>query len=123
SSDVCSSDLSPASSFPRARRNSTTTRVTATTNERRHDRRSAERVARAAHRAHRILAAMGAERLPEPPDMHVDRARVDVDVAAPDTIEQLFPAPDSPGFLHQRRQQPELGRPELQWLAAPVHPV
>src|SRR5438874_5859250 len=50
---------------------------------------AAEAITDAAHRLEKVLVARGLERLAEPPDMHVDRALLDVDVVAPDLVEQL----------------------------------
>jgi MFS family permease len=61
---------------------------------RRRDRRGAEltgfeieRVARRADCAHEVGAAIGVERLAQAADMHVDGARLDIDVVAPDRVQ------------------------------------
>src|SRR4051812_26370890 len=55
--------------------------------------------------------------------MHVDGSLVDVDVTAPDPIHQLLAREDARGSLHQELEQLELGRPEMQLLAAAAHAV
>src|SRR3954469_15764884 len=55
--------------------------------------------------------------------MHVDGSFIDVDVTAPDTVQQLLPREDAPGPLHQELEQLELGRPEMQLLATAAHAV
>src|SRR5690554_1513683 len=53
---------------------------------------SAQGVTGAAHGAKGVVAAMAAQRLAQPADMYVDGAGLDMDVAAPDPVEQLFTA-------------------------------
>ena len=48
---------------------------------------SAHRVARAAHRADRVFAPLRAERLAQAAHMHIDSARVDIDVAPPYSVQ------------------------------------
>ena len=45
---------------------------------------------------------------PEPPYVDVDRAGLDVDVRAPDGVEQLLAAEDATGVLHQVVEQAEV---------------
>src|SRR6185312_12317839 len=71
-----------------------------------------EGVARTAHGADRIAAA--AESLAEPPDMDVDRALVDINVAAPDAVQHLGTGEDAAGRLHEELEELELGRPEME---------
>src|SRR3954468_11841172 len=61
-----------------------------------------ERVAGAAHGADRILLAAGVEQLAQPADMHIDGALVDVDVTAPDAVEQLLAAEHAAGMLQEK---------------------
>ena len=49
-----------------------------------------QRVAGAADGADRVLLAAGVEQLAQAADMHIDGALVDIDVAAPDAVEQLL---------------------------------
>ena len=55
--------------------------------------------------------------------MHIDRARIDKNVAPPDPVEQLFPAPDAAGSFHEGAQQTKLGGAKLQRRPRPLHPV
>src|ERR1700747_1569519 len=72
-----------------------------------------ERVTGAAHGADRILLAAGVEQLAQAPDMHVHGALVDIDIAAPDAVEQLFAAEHAPGILQEKFEQPVFGRSEI----------
>src|SRR5215212_1687502 len=58
----------------------------------------------APHGAYRILFAGGVEQLAQAPDMHIDRALVDIDVAAPDAVEQLLAAEYPPRMLQKKLQ-------------------
>ena len=55
--------------------------------------------------------------------MNVHSARVDIDIAAPNVVEQLVAAEDTAGFLKQRRQQPVLCRPQFQFIARTAYAV
>lgn len=48
---------------------------------------SAHRVASAAHSADRIVASLGAQCFAQPAHMHINRARVDINVAPPDAVQ------------------------------------
>src|SRR5260370_29863511 len=72
-----------------------------------------ERVAGAAHGADRILLAAGVEQFAQPPDMHIDRALVDIDVAAPDAVEQLLAAEHPARMFQKKLQEPVFGRAEI----------
>src|SRR5579863_1489950 len=72
-----------------------------------------ERVAGAAHRADRVLLAAGIEQFAQTPDVHVDRALVDIDVAAPDAVEQLLAREHAAGMLEEEFEQAIFGRPEI----------
>ena len=73
-----------------------------------------EGIAGAADGADRIRLAGGVEGLAQAADMDVDGALVDVDVAAPDAVEELLAREDPPGLSHQELEQLELGRAEMQ---------
>src|SRR5579872_3829330 len=45
--------------------------------------------------------------------MHVHRALVDIDVATPDTVEQLLAAEDAAGMLEEEFEQPVFGWAEI----------
>ena len=66
---------------------------------------------------------MGGQRLSQTPDVDIDRPRVDIDVAPPDPVEQLFARPDPLGFFQKGREQPEFGRAKFQRIAVPAYPV
>src|SRR3979490_3400737 len=72
-----------------------------------------QRVAGAAHGADRILLAAGIEQLAQAADMYVDGALVDIDVAAPDAVEQLLAAEHAAGMLEEEFQQAIFGRAEI----------
>src|SRR6202051_2563693 len=72
-----------------------------------------ERVARAAHGADRILLTTRIEQFTQPSDMHVHRALIDIDVAAPDAVEQLLAAEHAARMLQEKFQQPVFGRSEI----------
>ncbi len=80
-----------------------------------------EAVARAAHGLHEAVEAALLERLAQPPDVHVDRALLDVHVAAPDAVEQLAPRVDAVRVRHQESEQPVLRRAERNRLASRGH--
>ena len=62
------------------------------------------------------------ERLAQAADVDVDGADLDVDVLAPDPVEQLLAARDPARALHQRVEQAELGRAEVDVALAALHP-
>src|ERR1700681_2426773 len=72
-----------------------------------------ERVAGAAHGADRILLAARIEQFAQPPDMHIHGALVDIDVAAPDAVEQLLAGKHPARMLEKNLQQPVFGRAEI----------
>lgn len=49
-----------------------------------------QRVSGTAHRAQRVIAAMHPKRLAQAADVHINGAGIDIDVAPPDPIQQLF---------------------------------
>src|SRR5690606_4168334 len=70
-------------------------------------------VAGAADGADDVGHAPAVDRLAQPPDMHVDRALVDIDGLAPDVVEQLCAREDAAGMPHHEFQELELRRPKL----------
>src|ERR1700719_765709 len=66
-----------------------------------------EGVTGAANGADRVGGAAAIKRLAQASDMDVDGALVDVDVAAPDTIEQLLARKHPARVLHQGVEQAE----------------
>src|SRR3546814_1073043 len=56
-------------------------------------------------------------------DVHVDRAFLDVDVAAPDVVEQLGARVDALGVGHEEVQQAVLGGADLHRLVVGEHAV
>src|ERR1700687_1050062 len=61
-------------------------------------------IAGAAHGADRILLTAGVEQFAQPPDMHIHGALVDIDIAAPDAVEQLLAAEHPPRMLQEEFQ-------------------
>ncbi len=55
--------------------------------------------------------------------MHVDRARLDINVLAPHRVEQLLAREDTAGMLHEVAQQAKLGGAKMHRLAAADHTV
>src|SRR5688572_21952359 len=76
-----------------------------------------ERIAGAAHGADRVRGTAAVERAAQAADMDVDGALVDIDVAAPDAVEQLAAREHAAGALHQELEQLELGRLEMHFAA------
>src|SRR5206468_11606910 len=72
-----------------------------------------QRISRAAHGADRVLFAAGVEQLAQAADMDVDGALVDIDVAAPDAVEQLLAREHAAGMLQEELQQAVFGRTEI----------
>src|SRR4051794_31699497 len=72
-----------------------------------------EGISGASHGADRILLAGGIEQFSQASDMNVHRALVDVDVAAPDAVEQLLAAEYAARVLQEEFQQAILGRSEV----------
>jgi hypothetical protein len=64
---------------------------------------SAQGVARPAHSAQRIAAPAGHQRLAQPSHMNIHRPAVDVNVAAPDPVQQLFTREHPARAFHQAR--------------------
>src|SRR5690349_3952688 len=69
-----------------------------------------EGIAHAAHGADGIDLAAALQAFAQAPDMDVDGALIDIDVAAPDRIEELGAAIDAARALHEIFEQAELGR-------------
>src|SRR5438552_1522731 len=63
-----------------------------------------ERVAGGSHRADDIGCAAGVQRLAQAADMDVDGPRLDVDVMAPDRVQQLLAREHAPGMQHKITQ-------------------
>src|SRR5262245_52360678 len=72
-----------------------------------------ERITGATDGADRVLLAAGIEQFPQAADVDVDGALVDIDVAAPDAVEQLLAAEDAAGVLEEEFEQAVLGRAEI----------
>src|SRR5688500_13038583 len=72
-----------------------------------------QRVAGAAHGADRVLLAAGVEQFAQAADMDVDGTLVDIDVAAPDAVEQLLAAEYAAGMLQEKLQQAIFGGAEI----------
>ncbi len=63
------------------------------------------------------------QRLAKTPDMHVDGAGLDIDVRAPDRVQQLLAAEHPAGMLDQVVEQAEFGRPQVDFLAVAADAV
>src|SRR6476661_9668372 len=72
-----------------------------------------QRIAGAAHGPDRILLAAGIEQFAQAADVHIHRAFVDINVAAPDAVQQLLPAEHAAWMLQEKLQQAILGRTEV----------
>ena len=55
----------------------------------------------------------------EPTDMHIHRALVDIDIAAPHAVEQLLAREHAARVLHEVAQEAEFGWPQRQHLLQP----
>src|SRR4051812_14531601 len=64
-----------------------------------------DRITGAVHGADRIVVVAAIERFAQAADMHVDRALVDIDFAAPDAVEQLLAREHAARALHQKFEQ------------------
>src|ERR1700731_966786 len=82
-----------------------------------------EGVTGAANGADRGGGGAAIERFAQASDMDVDGALVDVDVPAPDTVEQLLARKHPARVLHQEFEQAEFGRPERNVAAGARHPL
>src|SRR6516225_1588312 len=82
-----------------------------------------EPIARAADRLHEAIVTEILERLAQPPDMHVDGALLHVDVAAPDTVEQLIARVDALGVRHEELEHAVFGRTQGYRTLPDHHPV
>ena len=71
-------------------------------------------VTRTAHGSDRVTMCPCLERFSQTAHMYIDRAAINIDIAAPDAVEQLFTAPHPAWALHECGQKPELGRPKAQ---------
>src|ERR1019366_2864313 len=81
-----------------------------------------ERIAGSPHGADRVGELAAIDRFAQAPDMHVDGALVDIDVAAPDAVEQLLARENAARALHQKLQQAIFGRPQIDGAAAARDP-
>src|SRR6202040_2906690 len=81
-----------------------------------------EGITGAAHGADRVRGPPTIQTLTQASDVHVHGAFVDVDVAAPDAIEQLFARKHAARALHQKFEQAELGGAERNLASAARHP-
>src|SRR5690606_36503754 len=80
-------------------------------------------VAGAAHSADDVGHAAIVDRLAQPPDMHIDRALVDIDRLAPDIVEQVGAREDAAGMPHHKFKQAEFGRPQPDLVLAAIDAV
>src|SRR5205823_9940014 len=73
--------------------------------------------------ADRIAFAARIERFAQPAHMHVDCSRFDVNIRAPDGVEQLLPAEDAAGMLDQVIENFEFGGTEMNIVPGAPHAV
>src|SRR5437899_976518 len=81
-----------------------------------------QRVAGAAYGADRVGFAAAIESLAEPPDMNIHSALVDINLGAPNTVEQLLAREHPAGPLHEEFEQPIFGRAEINLAAGARYP-
>src|SRR5687768_1249763 len=83
-----------------------------------------EGIAGAAHGADRVgFAGAAVDGLAQAPDMDVHGAFVDIDVVAPDAVEQLLARIDAARMPHQIFEQAIFGRPEMDFAAGAADAV
>ena len=63
------------------------------------------------------------QRLAQPPDVDVDRPRVDVRIVRPDRVQQSFSREDPARMLEEVLEQAELGRTECDLFTVAANPV
>ena len=63
------------------------------------------------------------QRLAQPADVHIDGALLDEHMVAPYLVEQLRAGVHALGMGHEKMQQAEFGRPQVQRLAVAADPV
>src|SRR5579864_1676199 len=80
-----------------------------------------QRVACAADGADRVLLAARVEQFAKAADVDVDGALIDIDVAAPDAVEQLLAREHPARMLQEELQQAILGRAEINGTARTRH--
>ena len=68
-------------------------------------------------------ASSAAEGAAQAADVDVDGAGLDVDVRAPDRVEQLLAREHAAGVLHEVVEQAKLGGAQVHVLAGALHPV
>src|SRR5215469_15584297 len=82
-----------------------------------------EPVPRAAHGLNEPIVPEFLECFPQSADVYVDRALLDVDIPAPDAIEQLLARIDAFGMRHEELEHTVLGRTERDRVLAGKHTV
>src|SRR5258708_22392494 len=82
-----------------------------------------ERVAGGADGADEVGLALAVERLAQAPYVHIDGARLDIDLRTPDRVQELLAAEHAAGMLEEVPEQPEFGRAQMDVAAAALHTV
>src|SRR5712671_426548 len=83
-----------------------------------------KRIACRPHRADDVrIGALVVDRLPETANVHIDRAQLDIRVAAPDAVEQPLAREDAARVGKEMSQQAKFGRPKVDLLACPPYLV
>src|SRR6202043_3194152 len=85
--------------------------------------RMVQSVAGRADRAHHIDGVVGVQRFAQAADVNIDSPRFDIDVMAPDRIQQLLAREDPPGMRDQITKQAKLRGAEMDRPAPARHPM
>ena len=72
-----------------------------------------EAVAAASNGLNELMVTAGLEGFAKVADMHIDRPLADMNVSAPDEIEQLVTTVNAFRMGHEEMKQPELRRPKI----------
>src|SRR5690348_3858525 len=57
------------------------------------------------HRAYEVKLSLGVDRLAQSADMHIDGARLDMDIVTPDRVQQLLTREHATGMLHLKNSR------------------
>ncbi len=77
----------------------------------------------AAHGLNQSIVAAGREQFAQPQDVDVDGALIDIHIVSPYIIQYLRPTVHTVGVAHEKMQQPELDRTEIEGRAVRLYPV
>src|SRR5580658_9928623 len=85
------------------------------------DRLGVKRVPGRAHRTNEIKFRFPIDRLAQAADMHVHRARLDMNIRAPDRIQQFLAGKNPARMLHEKFKQTEFSGPQMHGAAIALH--